>query len=66
MHQSWQKSRSFQGAYAFYRSGQWFTVRPALLRPHLRVLFAGEHLDDNWQGFMEGAAQSGEDAAARL
>src|SRR5439155_425345 len=52
--QPWQKVSWIGGAYAFYRPGQWFTVRPALQRAHGRVLFAGEHLAD-LQGFMEGA-----------
>ena len=54
------------GAYAFYRPGQWFTVRPILSRPHGRVSFAGEHLSEPWQGFMEGAVETGQTAAARL
>jgi monoamine oxidase len=40
-------------------------VRPLLQKPHGKVLFAGEHLAD-WQGFMEGAVVTGEEAAAAL
>jgi monoamine oxidase len=61
----WQRDRYTQGAYAVYRPGQWFTVRPVLQRPHGKVLFAGEHLAD-WQGFMEGAVVTGEEAAQSL
>jgi monoamine oxidase len=61
----WQRDRYTQGAYAVYRPGQWFTVRPVLQRPHGKVLFAGEHLAD-WQGFMEGAVVTGEQAAEAL
>jgi monoamine oxidase len=61
----WQRDRYTQGAYALYRPGQWFKVRPALQRPHGKVLFAGEHLAD-WQGFMEGAVVTGEEAAHAL
>ena len=61
----WQRDRYTQGAYAVYRPGQWFTVRPTLQRPHGKVLFAGEHLAD-WQGFMEGAVVTGEAAAQAL
>jgi monoamine oxidase len=61
----WQRDPLTQGAYAVYRPGQWFTVRPALQRPHGKVLFAGEHLAD-WQGFMEGAIVTGEEAAKAL
>lgn len=62
---AWQRDPWTGGAYALYRPGQWFTVRPLLQQPHGAVLFAGEHLAD-WQGFMEGAVNSGEDAAATL
>lgn len=62
---AWQRDRYTQGAYALYRPGQWFTVRPTLQRPHGKVLFAGEHLAD-WQGFMEGAVVTGEEAARAL
>jgi monoamine oxidase len=61
----WHSQGWIGGAYAFYRPGQWFTVRPVLLKPHERVLFAGEHLAD-WQGFMEGAVNTGEAAADSL
>jgi monoamine oxidase len=61
----WQRDSFTQGAYAVYRPGQWFTVRPTLQRPHGKVLFAGEHLAD-WQGFMEGAVVTGEEAAKAL
>jgi monoamine oxidase len=61
----WQRDRYTEGAYAVYRPGQWFTVRPALQQPHGKVLFAGEHVAD-WQGFMEGAVVTGEAAAKAL
>lgn len=62
---AWQRDRYTEGAYALYRPGQWFTIRPILQRPHGKVLFAGEHLAD-WQGFMEGAVVTGEEAAKML
>jgi monoamine oxidase len=62
---AWQRDPYTQGAYAFYRPGQWFTQRPILQQPHGKVLFAGEHLAD-WQGFMEGAVVTGEAAAQAL
>jgi monoamine oxidase len=60
--QPWQKDKFTGGAYAFYRPGQWFTIRPILQRPHRKVFFAGEHIADE-QGFMEGAVVTGRDAA---
>ena len=63
---AWQHEKSIGGAYAFYRPDQWFNVLPALARPHGRVMFAGEHLSDAWQGFMEGAVETGEAAEDAL
>jgi monoamine oxidase len=63
--QAWQKVHWIGRAYAFYRPGQWFTVRPLLQRSHGRVLFAGEHLAD-LQGFMGGAVNTGQAAADQL
>jgi monoamine oxidase len=62
---AWQRDIYTDGAYALYKPGQWFGIRPILQRPHGKVLFAGEHLAD-WQGFMEGAIETGEAAAERL
>jgi monoamine oxidase len=58
----WGNDPYTRGSYAVYGKGQWFTVRPVLAAPFERVLFAGEHLAD-WQGFMEGAVVTGEQAA---
>ncbi len=62
---AWQRDKYTDGAYALYRPGQWFGIRPILQRPHGKVLFAGEHLAD-WQGFMDGAIETGEAAAQSL
>jgi monoamine oxidase len=63
--QAWQKQDSITGAYAFYRPGQWFTIRKILQQSHLNVHFAGEHIADE-QGFMEGAVVTGIEAANKL
>ena len=62
---AWQRDRYTGGAYALYRPYQWFALRPLLAKPHGKILFAGEHLAE-WQGFMEGAIVTGEDAAKGL
>jgi len=61
----WGNEQHSQGAYALYGVGQWSTLRSILAKPFLNVHFAGEHLAD-WQGFMEGALVSGEDAADEI
>jgi monoamine oxidase len=63
--QPWQDDPWAHGAYAVYRPGQW-RLQSILASPHGKVLFAGEHLDSDWQGFMEGAVSTGEEAAKHL
>ena len=61
----WGNDEFSRGAYAVYGKGQWFRVRPILHRSHIHTHFAGEHLAD-WQGFMEGAINTGEEAAGKI
>jgi monoamine oxidase len=58
----WGNDAQTMGAYAVYGKSQWFELKPTLVKPHQRVFFAGEHIAE-WQGFMEGAVVTGEDAA---
>jgi len=61
----WGTDEFSHGAYAMYGRGQWFRVMPILKRSHIHTHFAGEHLAD-WQGFMEGAINTGEEAAGKI
>ena len=61
----WGQDQYSRGAYAFYGKGQWFEVMPELKKTFQNVHFAGEHLAD-WQGFMEGAINSGEEVADNI
>ena len=61
----WGNDEFSRGAYALYGKGQWFTLQPILRRSHIHTHFAGEHLAE-WQGFMEGAIDTGEAAASRI
>ena len=61
----WGSDDFTKGAYAIYNKHQWLNVRETLNKNHGRVYFAGEHLAD-WQGFMEGAINSGEDAVEKI
>jgi monoamine oxidase len=58
----WGTDEFTKGAYAFYGKGQWFNVMPVLKEKMNNIYFAGEHIAD-WQGFMEGAVNTGEEAA---
>ncbi len=61
----WGMDEQSKGAYALYGTGQWFTVMPILKKKFMSTFFAGEHLAD-WQGFMEGAINTGEEAADEI
>jgi monoamine oxidase len=61
----WGNDDRSHGAYALYGAGQWFRIRPILKEAFLHTHFAGEHLAE-WQGFMEGAINTGEAAAAEI
>jgi monoamine oxidase len=41
-------------------------LRPWLARPSERIAFAGEHTSERWQGYMNGAVESGHRAAAEI
>lgn len=61
----WGSDEYARGSYALYGKGQWFSVKPILKRKFKNVHFAGEHVAD-WQGYMEGAVNTGEEAVAEI
>ena len=54
------------GGYAYFDPSFDPSWRPWLARPHGRLLFAGEHTSIKWQGYMNGAVESGLRAAAEV
>ncbi|HEY8517326.1 MAG TPA: NAD(P)/FAD-dependent oxidoreductase [Candidatus Binatia bacterium] len=62
----WERERWSRGAYAFFDPTFDPELRAWLRRPHARVVFAGEHTSDRWQGYMNGAIESGLRAAHEL
>lgn len=57
----WTKS-----SYACYKPGQWTTIAGSEGLPEGNLFFAGEHCSYDFQGYMNGAAQSGADAAKAI
>jgi monoamine oxidase len=55
-----------KASYSCYRPGQWTTLAGAESVPVGNLFFAGEHCSYDFQGYMNGAAQSGVDAAAAV
>jgi monoamine oxidase len=56
---SWEKDRWARGGYAFFDPRYRPDIRQWLARPFGRVFFAGEHTSLKWQGYMNGAVESG-------
>ncbi len=62
----WPTQRWAQGSYACFGPGDWTRLRGAMGETVERLFFAGEHCALDTQGFMEGACDSGETAAAAI
>lgn len=54
------------GSYSCYKPGQWTSIGGAEGEPVGNLLFAGEHCSREFQGFMNGAAQTGRQAAEAI
>jgi monoamine oxidase len=63
---TWESDPWARGGYAFFDPGFDPQLRSWLSRPAGRILFAGEHTSDRWQGYMNGAVESGRRAAAEV
>lgn len=55
-----------KGSYACYKVGQYTSIRGAERKPVGNLYFAGEHCSLNFQGFMNGAAETGRMAAEEI
>ena len=65
-HVTWEDDLWAGGGYVYFDPVFDPMWRPWLARPHSRVLFAGEHTSIKWQGYMNGAVESGLRAAAEV
>lgn len=62
----WTSDPWARGGYAFLDPGFDPAWRPLLTRRAGRMVFAGEHTSERWQGYMNGAVESGQRAAREL
>jgi monoamine oxidase len=64
----WPSNPNMMGGYTAYKPGQFTSICGNEGKPVGNVFFAGEHANSFywWQGFMEGGALSGKDAAAAI
>jgi monoamine oxidase len=63
---TWEHDPWAKGGYAYFPPTFRPADRDALARPAGRVFFAGEHTSIRWQGYMNGAIESGRRAAAEV
>jgi monoamine oxidase len=62
----WEADPWARGGYAFFDPTYDPALRAWLARPCGRLFFAGEHTSIKWQGYMNGAVESGRRAAAEI
>ena len=65
-HVVWEHDPYARGGYAFFDPSFDPALRAWLARPFGRLFFAGEHTSIRWQGYMNGAVESGRRAAAEI
>jgi monoamine oxidase len=63
---TWEDDPWARGGYALVDPSFSPSARPLLSLPHKRVFFAGEHTSKKWQGYMNGAVESGFRAAEEV
>lgn len=63
---TWEAERWSKGGYAVFDPAFDPALRGWLARPAGRVVFAGEHTSQRWQGYMNGALESGRRAAIEV
>jgi monoamine oxidase len=63
---NWNQNPMVRGAYACYKVGQVSGIGGAESEAVGNLFFAGEHCSDNFQGFMNGAAETGRKAAENI
>jgi monoamine oxidase len=62
----WESDPWSRGGYAYFDPGFDPALRAWLARPAGRLFFAGEHTSVRWQGYMNGAIESGRRAAMEI
>jgi len=62
----WPEYPYTKGSYACYKVGQYTSIRGAEIKPVGNFYFAGEHCSSYYQGFMNGAAETGRMAAQNI
>ncbi len=62
----WPTFSHAKGSYACYKTGQWTSIAGAEQETSGKMFFAGEHCSFDYQGYMNGAAETGRVAAEAI
>ncbi len=62
----WSTHPFVKASYACYKTGQWTSLSGLEALPVGNIFFAGEHCSPNFQGFMNGGAETGRKAAENI
>ncbi len=62
----WEKNTHIRGGYSSFKKGQWSTLAGWEAEPVGDIYFAGEHVSRDFQGYMNGGAQTGRVAAEAI
>ncbi len=63
---AWERYPWTRGSYALFKPGQYTMLNGALDTVEGRVHFAGEHTSAQWQGYLNGAVESGQRAGREV
>jgi monoamine oxidase len=63
---NWSNSPNFLGGYSAYKVGQWSTIAGYEKESVNNLFFAGEHCSEDFQGYMNGGAETGRIAAEAI
>jgi monoamine oxidase len=62
----WEKNPHIRGGYSSFKKGQWSTLAGWEAQPIENIYFAGEHVSRDFQGYMNGGAQTGRIAGEEI
>jgi monoamine oxidase len=63
---AWERNPWSLGSYALFKPGQYTAFNGILHEPEGHVHFAGEQTSEEWQGYLNGAVESGQRAAREV
>lgn len=63
---AWTGNPMSKGSYATYKPGQWTSIMGREIEPIGNMFFAGDHCSSDFQGYMNGAAETGRLAAEQI